>query len=66
MASKVILKFDKYWKDVNELLAIVAMMDPRYKMKLVEYYFPIIYGDISSSNIKRVQEFYQDLLKDYS
>lgn len=33
-------------------------------MKLIEYYFPIIYGEHASFEIKRIQKIYYDLLKE--
>lgn len=38
-------KFTKYWEDCNLVLAIAAVMDPRFKMKYVEFYFARIYGE---------------------
>ncbi|GAA0153948.1 hypothetical protein LIER_12064 [Lithospermum erythrorhizon] len=49
-------KFDEYWKKCSLALAIAAILDPRYKMKLVEYYYPQIYGSKSSDCIKIVSE----------
>ncbi|PSS17645.1 Zinc finger BED domain-containing protein [Actinidia chinensis var. chinensis] len=36
-------KFDEYWKNCSLALAVAAILDPRFKMKLVEYYYPQIY-----------------------
>ncbi|XP_068653616.1 zinc finger BED domain-containing protein RICESLEEPER 1-like isoform X1 [Aristolochia californica] len=44
MASKMIEKFNRYWGVSNLVLAIAAILDPRLKMKPIEYYFPMIYG----------------------
>ena len=30
------------------------MLDLRYKMKLIEFYFPLLYGDESNIHIERV------------
>ncbi|KAK6912241.1 hAT-like transposase, RNase-H fold [Dillenia turbinata] len=37
-------KFDKYWRDCCLVLAIAVVMDPRFKVKLVEFCFSKIYG----------------------
>ena len=37
MAKKMLEKYDKYWSVVNELMAVATVLDPRYKIKLVEY-----------------------------
>ncbi|XAR48364.1 hypothetical protein NMG60_11031174 [Bertholletia excelsa] len=44
LALKMKSKFDEYWKKCSLALAISAILDPRFKMKLVEYYYPQIYG----------------------
>ncbi|XP_059428518.1 zinc finger BED domain-containing protein RICESLEEPER 2-like [Corylus avellana] len=43
MASRMSDKFDKYWGDSNLFMSIAAVLDPRYKMKLINFCFPIIY-----------------------
>ncbi|KAL2245623.1 UNVERIFIED_CONTAM: Zinc finger BED domain-containing protein RICESLEEPER 2 [Sesamum indicum] len=45
LALKLKSKFDEYWKKCSLIMAIAAILDPRFKMKLVEYYYPQIYGD---------------------
>ncbi|KAG6507127.1 hypothetical protein ZIOFF_032468 [Zingiber officinale] len=44
MINKMKTKFDKYWCDNNLLISIVAVLDPRNKMKLIEWCFPEIYS----------------------
>ncbi|XP_074587629.1 zinc finger BED domain-containing protein RICESLEEPER 1-like [Curcuma longa] len=44
MANKMKAKFDKYWGDSNLLISIAAVLDPRNKMKLIEWCFPEIYS----------------------
>lgn len=44
LASKIKSKFDDFWKKSGLCLAVAAVLDPRYKMKLIEYYYPQIYG----------------------
>jgi hypothetical protein len=43
MAQKMNLKFEKYWGKCNLLMAVGAILDPRFKMKLVQFCFPKIY-----------------------
>ncbi|XP_059436054.1 zinc finger BED domain-containing protein RICESLEEPER 2-like [Corylus avellana] len=55
MASTMIDKFDKYWGDSNLLMSIAAVLDPRYKMKLINFCFLIIYPLTEAcSHIKNV------------
>jgi hypothetical protein len=55
MAARISDKFDKYWGDTNMLMALAAMLDSRYKMKLINFCFPIIYPlDVEGNRIKGV------------
>lgn len=65
MAINMIGKFEKYWKDVNGVLTVATVLDPRYKMKLIEFYFPLLYGDESNIHIERVQMLFKELIKEY-
>ena len=65
MAEKMMAKYQKYWEDCNVILGIAAVLDPRYKMKLIEYYFPIIYGDESFMKIEAIRQNCYSLLHDY-
>ncbi|KAG5544860.1 hypothetical protein RHGRI_017351 [Rhododendron griersonianum] len=51
LALKMKTKFDEYWKNCSLALAVAAILDPRFKMKLVEYYYPQIYDDSSTDCI---------------
>ena len=41
----MLAKFNSYWANVSVVIAVAAILDPRYKMKLLEFYYPNIYGD---------------------
>jgi hypothetical protein len=47
MASQMISKFEKYWSKFSVVLAIAVVLDPRYKLRLVKYYYSKIYRDKS-------------------
>ncbi|CAA0819930.1 Zinc finger BED domain-containing protein DAYSLEEPER [Striga hermonthica] len=57
--------FDKYWKSVCFILAIAVVMDPRFKMKLVEFSFSKIYGEESTSYVKIVNDGIHELFLEY-
>jgi hypothetical protein len=40
----MISKFEKYWLEFNLVLAIAVVLDPRYKTRLVKYYYTKIHG----------------------
>lgn len=66
IAVKMKSKFDKYWSKCSLSLAIAAILDPRFKMKLVEYYYPRIYDSDASDHIKEVSEGIRQLFIEYS
>lgn len=65
VALKMKLKFDVYWSKCSLALAIAAILDPRFKMKLVEYYFRQIYGSGAPDRIKEVLDGLRELFNDY-
>ncbi|KAK2655019.1 hypothetical protein Ddye_008071 [Dipteronia dyeriana] len=50
---------------IHGLLAIATVFDPRFKLKLTEYYFPKIYGNDSEKHIVKVRKMYYDLVSEY-
>ncbi|KVI11685.1 protein of unknown function DUF4413 [Cynara cardunculus var. scolymus] len=56
IAKPMQVSFDKYWKSCCLMLAIAVVMDPRFKMKLVEFSFTKIYGDEAATYINFVDE----------
>ncbi|XP_047092284.1 zinc finger BED domain-containing protein RICESLEEPER 2-like [Lolium rigidum] len=65
IAKEMHERFDKYWKDCNLVLAIAVVMDPRFKMKLVEFSYSKIYGVEAAKYVKVVDDALHDLYKDY-
>ncbi|WJZ96780.1 hypothetical protein VitviT2T_015431 [Vitis vinifera] len=65
MASSMLEKFDKYWSGCHIVMAIAVVLDPRYKMKILEFYFPIMYGSEASSEIGKFCQLCYDLLSEY-
>ncbi|WCJ40523.1 Zinc finger BED domain-containing protein RICESLEEPER 2 [Euphorbia peplus] len=58
-------KFDQYWRDCFLVLAIAIVMDPRFKMKLVEFSFSRIFGEDAGMWIKIVDDGIHELFLDY-
>ncbi|KAG8388264.1 hypothetical protein BUALT_Bualt02G0107600 [Buddleja alternifolia] len=58
-------RFTKYWEDCNLVLAVAVVLDPRFKMKLVEFSFSRIYGSDSDTWVKIVYEGLQELYLEY-
>ncbi|KAI3675473.1 hypothetical protein L1987_85063 [Smallanthus sonchifolius] len=66
MANEMKKKFDKYWGSCNMLISIGAVMDPRYKMVLVNFSFKAIYSkEKADEEIKLVQHNLEELFKEY-
>ncbi|URE42817.1 hypothetical protein MUK42_25969 [Musa troglodytarum] len=65
IAKEMHEKFDKYWKDCSLVLAISVVMDPRFKMKLVEFSFAKLYGEDSGRYIKVVNDSIHELYLEY-
>jgi hypothetical protein len=60
MEAKMSDKFDKYWGKSIMLMALIAVLDLRYKMKLIRLCFPIIYPfDTTGERIKRCAECFE-------
>ncbi|KAI9194274.1 hypothetical protein LWI28_004659 [Acer negundo] len=66
MASNMIAKFDRYWDDVHGVLAMASLLDPRFKLKLPQYFFPLIYGeDRAEDEVKHVRKLCEDIFIEY-
>ncbi|KZV50209.1 zinc finger BED domain-containing protein DAYSLEEPER-like [Dorcoceras hygrometricum] len=65
LTKSMLDNFDKYWKSCCFILAIAVVMDPRFKMKLVEFSFSKIYGDEADSYVKVVNEGIHELFQEY-
>ncbi|WCJ24851.1 Zinc finger BED domain-containing protein RICESLEEPER 2 [Euphorbia peplus] len=66
LAVKMKNRFDEYWEKCSFALAVSAMLDPRFKMKLIEYYYQQIYGTDSSELIDVVFEYIKALYNEHS
>ena len=56
MTFRILEKFDNYWNVIHEIMAVATILDLRYKIELLEYYFPIIYGDQADNEIQRIRD----------
>ena len=65
MASSMLQKFDKYWSGCHIVMAIAAIFDPRYKIKILEFYFPLMYGSEASNEIEKIRGMCYELLSEY-
>ena len=56
MTFKILEKFDCYWNVIHCVMAAATILDLRYKIELLEYYFPLIYGDEAENEIQNVRD----------
>ena len=66
MAFKMLENFDCYWNVIHGVMAVATILEPINKMELLEYYFPIIYGDEADNKIQRVKDISYEMIRDYS
>jgi len=41
--NNMLRKFDGYWSVIHDIMGVATILDPRYKMGLLEYYFDKLY-----------------------
>ena len=51
---------------IHGVMAVTTILEPRYKIELLEYYFPIIYGDEADNEIQRGRDICYEMICDYS
>ena len=60
-------KIDNYWARVHGLTSVTTILDATYKIKFLEYYFPLFYGDEKAKmEVAKVWNICNDLLDEYS
>ncbi|KAL5546104.1 hypothetical protein UlMin_005791 [Ulmus minor] len=65
MAFDMMEKLDKYWKVVHGIMAVAVILDPRFRMRLILFYFPEIYGSNAANEIEKVRNFLYELVEEY-
>jgi hypothetical protein len=59
-------KFEKYWTDIHGLMAIATVLDPRYKLHMVQALYGSLYGsEAASMEVARVKQLLRELLVEY-
>ena len=64
MASQILEKFEDYWRPTLLVMAIASILDPRYKMKSIEYFFKTIYDD-ADAKIEEIRKYLKELYDQY-
>ncbi|XP_031267578.1 zinc finger BED domain-containing protein RICESLEEPER 2-like [Pistacia vera] len=67
MVGKMKEKFDKYWGERNFVMAIAAVLDPRLKMRLLQFAYPQMYPDEEAQEkIDEVQAALYEIYEEYA
>ncbi|XP_013624005.1 PREDICTED: zinc finger BED domain-containing protein RICESLEEPER 2-like [Brassica oleracea var. oleracea] len=59
------LKFDKYWEDYSDIVAIAAVLDPRLKFKCLEYCYSTLNPSTSKSKADCIRKKIEKLFRVY-
>ncbi|KAL5735845.1 hypothetical protein ACOSP7_030305 [Xanthoceras sorbifolium] len=65
MTKRMIAKFEKYWSDISGVMAVTAVLDPRYKILRAEFHFGKLYGFDISRQLDKVTGLLNKLFKEY-
>ena len=68
VAAQMLSKFEGYWDLTRPVMAFASILDPRYKMKSLEYFFRLIYADeqfAAKTMIDVIQNTFHNLYNDY-
>ncbi|KAJ7964046.1 Zinc finger BED domain-containing protein [Quillaja saponaria] len=66
MATEMIVKFDKYWFETCDTMAVATILDPRYKMKLIEFNFSKLFGKTHCAfEVDRIRRVCCNLVDEY-
>ncbi|KAL1188206.1 Zinc finger BED domain-containing protein DAYSLEEPER [Cardamine amara subsp. amara] len=66
MVEAMKAKFDKYWHDYSEILAMAAACDPRFKLSLLEFCFTNLDPSTSQQKVDNVKDKLNLFFKAYS
>ncbi|XP_020106127.1 zinc finger BED domain-containing protein RICESLEEPER 2-like [Ananas comosus] len=68
VASQMLKKFEQYWDSTGMVMAFASILDPRYKMKSVEYFFKLIYNEQYEvkTKIESVHKSFNSLYNEYA
>ncbi|XP_074369976.1 zinc finger BED domain-containing protein RICESLEEPER 2-like [Apium graveolens] len=65
MAEKMLLKFEKYWDVIHGVVGVSTVLDPRYKLEVLQFYFDKIFGACALAEVEKVRDLCFSLLREY-
>ncbi|KAL8528883.1 hypothetical protein ACS0TY_006378 [Phlomoides rotata] len=68
MTMRMLDKFEKYCFQINGIMGVTTVLDPRYKLRLLHFYFPLIYtnDEDAKKEIEMIQGICYNFLNEYS
>ncbi|XP_015966774.1 zinc finger BED domain-containing protein RICESLEEPER 2-like [Arachis duranensis] len=68
MATSMKEKFDKYWGECNMVMSLACVLDPRCKLHVIKFCFPLIYKPehVAAENIEKVKNTLQEMYDEYA
>lgn len=66
MSEEMKDKFEKYWKDIHGLMSVATVLDPRYKLHILNALYGPLYGrEHATTEIGKVKKLLIELVKQY-
>ncbi|KAK9713643.1 hypothetical protein RND81_06G041900 [Saponaria officinalis] len=66
MVNKMHEKFNKYWSDYSVVLSCAAVLDPRFKLERVEYFYEKLFGEVyAKETIESIKKTLYELYDEY-
>ncbi|CAI0400590.1 unnamed protein product [Linum tenue] len=65
MGYSMLEKFSKYWDEIHKVLAIAVILDPRYKLEIVDYYAEKFGVEFDGYCLESVKDILSDLVLEY-
>uniref|UniRef100_A0A2N9GVG1 hAT-like transposase RNase-H fold domain-containing protein n=1 Tax=Fagus sylvatica TaxID=28930 RepID=A0A2N9GVG1_FAGSY len=65
MVKQMLVKFEKYWSEFSVVLTIAVILDPRYKLRFVDFCYQKLYGVSGSYEYLKVREKLFALFEEY-
>lgn len=64
MAEKMLVKFNKYWSVIHGIMGVACVLDPRYKLTMLEVAYNEIHEN-ASDEVQRIRDICYSLLREY-
>nr|KYP56873.1 Putative AC transposase [Cajanus cajan] len=65
LLEQMLKKFESYWSVIHDIMGVASVLDPRYKMDLLEYYFDKLYDIDCDLEISRIHQLCYDFVFEY-